>query len=166
METEYSVEVQPLVLLKLNNIPEKRFGWRSSSALGMPLVWLEEGLAQRFQVPAGGHLELRLIDAKTEVLVDGAKVKLADYYTTMHPRIERQSRQVKPAVLEISGELKRDGEHPYTATLRRLDTPSPIVREKPANPSGGYRPPRNASREDLEEDEEPRGRRIIVPLRR
>ncbi|MBI4095511.1 MAG: hypothetical protein HY438_01470 [DPANN group archaeon] len=161
MEPEYSVEVQPLLMLKLNNIPEKKFNWRGTSSLGMPQVWLEEELAHRFQVPAGAYLELRLVDVKEAILVDNFRVRLSNSYTEMHPVIGGK-RQVKPALLEVSDRLKRDGNHPYTATLTRLGMPAPIIREKPSSASGNYLPPRRTYQSDPEEENVEKERRTIV----
>ncbi|MBI2040633.1 MAG: hypothetical protein HYT16_00885 [DPANN group archaeon] len=162
---KYIVEVQPLLILKLSNIPERRFGWRSTSALGMPQVWLEEELANKFQVPAGAHLELTLADTNTRTLITNSRVRLADRYTSVHPAINT-SGQIPSLVLQISGELKKDGEHPYTATLRRLATPAPTIVARPAVGAGGYSRPREQAiateEEELEELEE-HGRKIPVP---
>lgn len=162
MKPEYSVEVQPLMMLKLNNIPEERFVWRKTRALGMPYVWLEEELVHKFQVPADTHLELLLVDAKTATLVNNFRVRLADNYTSMNP-VVRGKRQAKPALLEISDVLEKYGEHPYTATLRRLNMPAPIVRTKPSSASGNYRPPRNTADKQLEDDEDTENKRRIAP---
>ncbi len=141
MVYKYGVEVQPLVLLRLTNIPERRFEWRSTSELGMPLVWLEEGLALDFQVPAGSHLELKLVDINQVVLINNETVKLADDYTLMSPKIGK-ARQKKAAILQIDSQLQLDGKQPYSAVLRRLDMGAPTVRSRPASAAGGYVRPR------------------------
>src|SRR3989344_4738727 len=163
MVRKYHIKVQPLVLLEITYIPERRFGWRSSSELGMPRVWLEGGLAQTFQVSAGANLELTLIDAAAKRLIDRARVRLADEYTTMYPTMQGK-RQDEPALLEIGDALKNDGLHPYSATLRVLGTPAPVVYKKPTSSSGNSRPPKNTY---MAPDEDEGGRRrIIIPASR